>query len=342
MPPSVTAILGRVRRRIRLPGLERSRSLPQGIVLMFHEIHKNDEGYARELKTGCTATFLESIVVLLRRASWDIVTLDEAIACLDDCDPSRRFAVLTFDDGYRDTSTRALTVLERHRAPFTVYVPTGAVTRELNSWWLGLRALFQTRDKIVVSAMERTFECAGHESKLARYAEVRKWVALDYRRATLLDDTFRSYGISLRELNDAYFMGPAELCALARHPLVTIGAHTTSHAALSTLDGCDAARELTDNRHYLERLLDRSVPHLAYPYGNSQACGQREFMLAAKLGFGSAVTTSHAPVYAAHRRSAHQIPRVGVSGTAVHLEYLTADIRRLRNAVAGEYPSSDT
>ena len=308
---------------------------------MFHEIHENDEGYSCELNTGCTAAFLELVVVRLRRTRWDIVTLDEAIARLDDCDPSRRFAVLTFDDGYRNTLTRALAIFERHRAPFTVYVPTGAVTRDLNSWWLGLRALFQSHDELAVSAMEETFECSRSESKVARYVEVKKWIGEDYRRATLLDDTFRSYGVSLRDLNDAYFMGPTELRALARHPLVTIGAHTTSHAALSTLNSFDAARELTDNRHYLERLLDRSVPHLAYPFGNSQSCGQREFALAAKLGFRSAVTANHAPVFAVHRRNAHQIPRVGVSGTAGHLKYFATDIRDLRNAVWGEYPPSN-
>jgi peptidoglycan/xylan/chitin deacetylase (PgdA/CDA1 family) len=143
-------------------------------------------------------------------------------------------------------------------------------------------------------------------------------------------------------LNDSYFMGPAELCALARHPLVTIGAHSTSHMALSTLDDGDAARELADNRHYLEVLLGGSVAHLAYPYGNALACGRREFALAARLGFRSAATARHAPVYAAHHGNAHQIPRVGVSGTTGHLEFFAADIAELRNAIDGEYPSPDT
>ena len=302
----------RLRRRMRLPRLERSGCVPLGIVLMFHEIHENDEGYSGELKTGCTAAFLKAIVAELRRARWDIVGLDQAIARLNGGDPSRRFAVLTFDDGYRNTMTHALSILERHQAPFTVYVPTGALTRDLNSWWLGLRALFQRHDEISVSAMGKTFECSRPESKVARYLEVRSWIGQDYRRVTLLGDAFRHYDISLSDLNDSYFMEPAELCALARHPLVTLGAHSTSHMALSTLDDCDAARELADNRHYLEVLLGGSVAHLAYPYGNPLACGRREFALAARLGFRSAATAKHAPVYAAHHGHAHQIPRVGV------------------------------
>ena len=36
---------------------------------------------------------------------------------------------LTFDDGYVDTAVHALPILERHGAPFTLYVTTGFADR---------------------------------------------------------------------------------------------------------------------------------------------------------------------------------------------------------------------
>jgi peptidoglycan/xylan/chitin deacetylase (PgdA/CDA1 family) len=54
-------------------------------------------------------------------------------------DRSHRYAVLTFDDGYRDNVSMALPILERHNAPFLIYVPTGGPARTLQAWWLGLR-----------------------------------------------------------------------------------------------------------------------------------------------------------------------------------------------------------
>ena len=52
----------------------------------------------------------------------------------------------------------------------------------------------------------------------------------------MLAPTFKQNGISLADLNDEYFLDERELRTLARHPLASIGGHTTSHQALSTLD----------------------------------------------------------------------------------------------------------
>jgi peptidoglycan/xylan/chitin deacetylase (PgdA/CDA1 family) len=293
---------------------------------MFHEVH-DDAGHLRELKAGCTVSLLEAVIVHLRREQWDVVTIGEALSRLEDGNPRRRFAVLTFDDGYRDTLTRALPVLERHSAPFVVYIPAEAPTRELYSWWLGLRALFQKRDAITIPAMDATFECRDVESKIIAQDRVHQWVHEDYHRACQLDETFRAHQVSLAALNGAYFMNESELSTLARHPLVAIGAHSTSHSSLKGLETTAVRQEMQGSRVYLEHLLNRSVLDFAYPYGVS---GDREFMLAAATGFRAAVTTRHGPVLPAHRMTPHQLPRVEVAGTVLEFHRFAERLRRLR------------
>lgn len=291
----------------------------------------------RAFKAGCTTSFLDAVIVELRRARWDIVTLDEARQRLATETTPHRFAVLTFDDGYRDTLTEALPVLVRHQAPFIVYVPTASLTRELNSWWLGLRALFQKNDSVDIAAMEGKLTCPDMDCKIACNNRVKRWVHEDYRRVPLLEETFARYGISLTDLNDSYFMTPSELYALSTHDLASIGAHTTSHRALANLEASEVEQEMLDNRQYLETLLDRPTLHLAYPYGNAVACGERDYRTAERLGFQTAVTTRVSPVFAEHRVHPHQMPRIGLSGTMAHLPYVTAQIRKLRNAAAGDF-----
>jgi len=298
---------------------------------MMHEVRDGSKGSAEELSAGVTDEFLEAIVVHLRGRHWDIVSLEEGVARLGQGDPRQRFAVLTFDDGYRDTLTRALPVLERHGAPFTVYVPTGAVTRELQSWWLGLRALFQRHDRVVIYPMEACFDSSDRYGKAEGLGQVLAWVHGDYRRAMLLDDTFRQYGISLAELNDIYFLSESQLCRLASHPLVNIGAHTVSHAALSLLGTAAVREELVRNRRYLENVTGRCVVDLAYPYGNPLACGEREFALAAETGFRSAVTTRYGPLFAGHRGDVHALPRIAAGGTS-EIDEFAATLAALRNA----------
>ena len=276
----------------------------RGVILVFHEIH---ESATQELMTGSGTTFLDHALVWLKNNGWEIVSLDEGLRRLMQED-GRRFAVLTFDDGYRDNVTHALPILERHDAPFTIFVPTSAPTRTLYSWWLGLRALLRMRDSVTIDAMDRRFDCPDLASKTAALHKVTQWVHSDLRRARMLAPTFATADISLPALNDTYFLDENELKELARHRLASVGAHTTSHAALSTLDAASVRREMSDNRSYLEQLLERPIKHFAYPYGDS---GKREEAIAAEVGFLSASTSRNAPLTAAHRSRRLFLPRVG-------------------------------
>jgi len=318
-----------------MPNIEHSRQICRGVILMFHEVH-DDAHYACELDAGCTVSLLESVIGYLRREQWDLVTIGEAVSRLHDDNPGRPFAVLTFDDGYRDTLIRALPVLERHRAPFVVYIVAGAPTAALHSWWLGVRALVQTQDEITISAMNATFDCRSAGSKILAHDMVCQWVHEDFDRARRLDETFRSYNVSLEALNRVYFMSEKELYALASNPLATIGAHSTSHAPLTKLDAHAVRQEMVGSRAYLEDLVDRPVLDFAYPYG---ASADREFILAAAAGFRSAVTTRYDGVFAAHRMIAHQLPRIGVAGTVADFDRFAAGMQRLRDlSVAPRFP----
>ena len=135
-----------------------SRIRGKGVILLFHEVH---EDVGRELMMGCELRHVLNAVRFCREDGRDLVDLDEAHRRLQDPE-ARPFAVLTFDDGYRDIRLRVLPALAREGVPFTVFVPSAAISRELYAWWLGLRKLFQENDRVRVGAMEREFTSASH------------------------------------------------------------------------------------------------------------------------------------------------------------------------------------
>ncbi|MDQ4131259.1 MAG: polysaccharide deacetylase family protein [Actinomycetota bacterium] len=67
----------------------------------------------------------------------DVVGLDDALDALEAGDDSPRF-VLTFDDGFADVHEHAFPLLESRRMPFTIYLATAYVGRELR--WEGSTA----------------------------------------------------------------------------------------------------------------------------------------------------------------------------------------------------------
>jgi peptidoglycan/xylan/chitin deacetylase (PgdA/CDA1 family) len=287
----------------------------RAVILMFHEIQRDCRS---ELITGASVELFEYSLSWLQREGWAIVSLQECIQRLARGDQSRRYAVVTFDDGYRDNVSVALPILERHNAPFTMYVPTTALTRTMYCWWLGVRELIRSSERVTIDAMDARFRCPDLRSKRAALSKVTEWVHQDYKRAAALATTFENAGISLSALNDRYFLDPRELQSLARHPLASIGGHSTSHQALSDLDATSARAELVDNRNYLENLLQLPVRHLAYPYGTPGACGLREEYLAKATGYVSAVTTRHDQL-TGDRLDQFALPRIGV-GSAYDTE----------------------
>jgi peptidoglycan/xylan/chitin deacetylase (PgdA/CDA1 family) len=281
----------------------------RAVILMFHEIH---EDCLSELLTGTPIALFEYALKWLKVAGWDIVSLDDCLDRLATKDQKRRNAVVTFDDGYLDNVSLGLPILERYNAPFTMYVPTGAPKRTLQSWWLGLRELFRSRDRVTIEPMGTRFYCPDARTKAFALHKVTEWVHEDYDHVPMLATEFAKAGIALTALNERYFLDEQQLQALARHPLASIGGHTTSHAALKNLDASSARAEMAENRHYLENLLQVSVRHFAYPYGGAQACGPREEGLASAVGFRTAVTTRHGQ-FGAARPNHFALPRIGIS-----------------------------
>lgn len=300
----------------------------RGAILLMHEVHTDAD---RTLGTGVSVAFLDQALGWLSRTGWLFVSLDEALRRAEARD-RRRFVALTFDDGYRNTLTCALPILEKHRAPFTIYVPTGAVTRTLNAWWLALRELFLAQDTVTIEPMGRRFECRDYSSKARALSDVVAWVHEDLRRSSLIQSVVIAAGISMQELNERHFLAADDLRRLSRHPLASIQAHTTSHRALSFLDEDSVRREMSDNRVYLEELTQAPIRHFAYPYGHRNACGVREAGIAASIGFESAVTTYHGPLTDYSLSHRHLLPRIGI-GARTSLAMLDVKLSGLQSAM---------
>jgi peptidoglycan/xylan/chitin deacetylase (PgdA/CDA1 family) len=61
-------------------------------------------------------------------------------------------------------------------------------------------------------------------------------------------------------------------------------------------------------------MLQRSVVHLAYPYGDKLAAGIREFRLARAAGYKTAVTTRPGMIFPESADHLTALPRVSLNG----------------------------
>ena len=282
----------------------------KGVAVMFHEIHADVEA---GLRTGCSPGQLRFVLTRLKAEGRDFVTVEEAMRRL--LDPAARdFAVVTFDDGYRDNRDLALPVLEEFGAPMTLFVPTGMITRNIDAWWLGIRELLTRFDAIDMEPMNRRLTAADAPSRNAALRDITLWIGTDQARTDALQPVFARHGIHVADLVDRLAFTQDELKALARHPLVTIGGHTSTHRFLARLPEGEAYEDIASNRAYLEALVGAPVTAFAYPYGSAGACGAREAAMVDRAGYTAAFTTRLGHLFPQHREHPHLLPREDLGG----------------------------
>jgi len=277
----------------------------RGVIFMLHSV-VDDDAFYPEAMLRCPVGRLDWIIRWLKANDADLVSLDEAIVRLDQ-PQSRFFAVFTCDDGYADNFTHALPVMERHNTPFTVFVTTGMVTGEIDAWWFGLSRLIATRGSFELAG--KRFDCSDRAAKTRIFRVVETMIHTNYALLPAVKELIAKNDIDCRALASQEGLSRDQLRKLASHPLVTIGGHTTTHTNLAQATASDVDKEMCDNRAYLEGIIQAPIQHFAYPFGNAEACGQREANIAAAAGFRSAVTTRRGGLFPEHLRSLHELPR---------------------------------
>jgi peptidoglycan/xylan/chitin deacetylase (PgdA/CDA1 family) len=291
-----------------------------GAILMFHRVRPwVERAFAPNRLLEITPEFLDVVILRLRAQGFDIVTLDEALLRLRANAGGNPFAVLTFDDGYRDMVDHALPVLERRAAPFTLYATTGYADGSGRLWWEEMEAAIARLD-----AVDLPLDDGARLSLPARDAR-EKAIAFEtvYWRLrpgpeekllAAVAELARQAGLDGAALTRAACLDYDELAALAAHPLCAIGAHSLTHAMLAKHDAATARREIEQSRAILERRLGREIRHFAYPVGDPGSAGARDFAICRELGFASAVTTRPGMIFPGHRDHLLALPRLSVNG----------------------------
>jgi peptidoglycan/xylan/chitin deacetylase (PgdA/CDA1 family) len=285
-----------------------------GSILAFHRVVDPPAwraGWARDMEVRPAA--LAALVAHLRRAGHAFVSMDELReALLRSSKPPAKLVAMTFDDGYADAHDTVLPLLESHGVPFALYLTTDLPDRSLVPWWYllervltqGPRVALQHRGQVWCYRLERLEERDLAFAELARL--FMKSPTSDHR--ALADSLFGPDAVA-RAMAELYLSWD-QVAAMARHPLVTIGAHTVSHRPLAALPLDEARREVVESRRRIEARTGRPVRHFAYPYGQPTQAGPREFALVRECGFDTAVTTRHGNVFPAHAASLACLPRL--------------------------------
>jgi peptidoglycan/xylan/chitin deacetylase (PgdA/CDA1 family) len=161
-----------------------------------------------------------------------------------------RAALITFDDGWRDTLEIAAPILRRRSLPAVVFVPPLAVGQELPFWQERLLLAARTGTPLApVAATLGLPEATPPETLAARLTDLPA-----ARRPTLPDATDGTrHMLTAEELRRLPALG------------IAIGAHGLDHEALTVAD--DPAATLRESRERLSDLAGHDIRAMSFPHG---------------------------------------------------------------------------
>lgn len=288
----------------------------KGQILMFHRVvHETGQQRIRNTGIEVTPEKLEEIIKYFKSRNYSFITLDELPLFLDK--DQGKFVIFTFDDGYVDNLTIAYPIFEKHGIPFTIYVTTDFPERKAIMWWYLLEELLLNREKLAFrfDKQQFSFSLKTIKEKEKAFADLRRMIIDSYpeEKRSLFQEIFINNGIDLYRTTRDMALSWEQLTELGKNKLVTIGAHTKKHLALSTLSEEQIKEEVLGSKILLEEKLKLEVKHFAYPFGSSKEANQREFSIIEQIGFNTATTTREGNIFKAHLNNITALPRLYIS-----------------------------
>ena len=266
-----------------------------------------------------TPEFLDRTIQRIRDLGYDIVTLDEVYRRFMEKDFGNPFVSFTLDDGYADNYVHAFPVFRKHRVPFTIYFCTGLMDGSADPWWSTLEEIVQQQQSLELT-LDGVREVFATESTRQKYQAFESiyWalrrMPLAQQLATMRDLREEYLGDPGAHTSPAEYLSAEMVAEMQASGLLTIGAHTVNHHALSKLSDDELRDEMSRGRDVLEQRTGVRATHFAYPYGDAGSAARREFDMAERLGFLTAVSTRKGVLFPEHGEHLHALPRISLNG----------------------------
>lgn len=210
-------------------------------IFCFHNVCEDEHGGRRgdtSLHIGA-GRFAEFLAMIARH--YRIVPLPELASRVAGGQPVAGLAALSFDDACEGVFAFAVPRLRELRAPFSIFVVSGASSAPAPFWWDVLGDAGRLDD------YRRTEALAAHAGERDRVLTA---LAPDIRPS----------------LPASFLPATWERIASSLGPDVTIGAHTVTHPNL-TAAGVDPAAQLERSRAAIRERLGVDTRIASYPYG---------------------------------------------------------------------------
>ncbi len=261
--------------RSGLAALQRWRLRRRVAIMTYHDID--------------AAVFASHLAFLA--GAYRIVPLADAVRWLrGEADLPERALAITFDDGFRSFYTDVYPVLQRYRAPATVFLTTGYIGSDDILWfnWVDLALSSGAALPDALPASLRGLQGRQLRRRLMPYLKN----APDDERLEIVRRLRERTSASPEQVARHRLMTWHDAREMQASGLVSLGGHTRSHPILSRASLAKAEAEIFGCATDLQRELGPGERHFAYPNGERSDFNDRIAALVQQAGFAAAVSAA--------------------------------------------------
>jgi len=293
--------------------------LPNGVyVFNYHRIGERSESLFDPTVFSCSESEFEEHLIYLQEHFTIISTNELVELSQNDASINKRYAVITFDDGYRDNYTIAYPLLKKYGMPATFFVATDYLSNGRLAWWDQVAWLVRHCKTNAIR-----FSDDGETVCLPKGpVDYRVRMALkEFKKddSTSIDDklNYLQAFIDLR-LPDALantnlFMSWSELYEMTKNGMY-VGSHTVSHNILSQLNDEEQFEELFNSKGIIETKLQCNVEAIAYPVGGIDCFDDVSRVYAKQIGYKIGFSFEKGIISNFVYGCTYQLPRLSVEG----------------------------
>ncbi|WP_164084656.1 polysaccharide deacetylase family protein [Alteromonas flava] len=248
------------------------RFLPNGVyVFNYHRIGDSTAtDFDRDIFSCSQSTFEKHLEII--SSHFELVDVAQLAEIVQAPQVSKRYAIITFDDGYLDNYTLAYPAMKQAAVKGVFFLPTSLISGTEIPWWdemayilrsnVGQSVTFPGED-VAVPISQATLD-KDIRSFIYRAKRLENYTAqqvLEHLRAQ-----FPNVDSKSKAAEQQLFMNWKQVKQLADDGM-EIGSHTINHHILSRLSEDEQRYEIAESKAIIERELNNSVKVIAYPVG---------------------------------------------------------------------------
>ncbi len=269
------------------------------IILTYHSVVPDDAPIlSYEYRNCVTQQQFQKQLKFLKR-HFKVISLEEAVSLLHSGTLAQRYAVITFDDGYKNNYQYAFPILRQEKIPATFFLTTGLIDKNDCLWtdWITY-LLFHSKNSVIELNLPDHhfhFELSDENSRIRASVMLRSFLKMSSsdNLQNVLNQLREQVGEVLPPVQaapDRYaFLNWQEVKAMDNEGM-DIGAHTHNHLLLRMLSDQQVWYELDTSKKLIEEKLGKPCLHFAYPNGGEKDFNEKHIAALKALQFKAAVT----------------------------------------------------